>query len=286
MEGEQEKIMNDMNYVQEIEVSLLVCVLYTALFAGVEWWSRGRVIDVELTRKVVHFGAGMIALPFPWIFQSHWTVLILALPFVSLLVYAKRTKLLPSVQGVERITVGEIIYPIAICSTLLLSSLAGSRWLYVAALLTLALADALAGIIGKRYGRRIFHVNGGKKSLEGSYAFLVTAFVVVALSLLLSGKWSIEQVVLGSLLASLLATALEAVTPNGFDNLVVPLGTWTLLAMVTGESWQHLLTDIAVLLLAAGICFGVLVRAKVVNVTGAIVTTLMMFGTSMLAIYA
>lgn len=85
----------------------------------------------------------------------------------------------------------------------------------LAGILVAGVADAVAAIVGKRFGR---HRYPGGKSVEGSVAFFA---VVTAMALLL-----LPDVRPGAVLALALAvTALEALTLRVDDNLYLPLAT-------------------------------------------------------------
>ncbi|MEP7218098.1 MAG: hypothetical protein ABI876_04235, partial [Bacteroidota bacterium] len=231
-----------MNYGSEALSALLTAALYLTLFIGVEIWSRRRHPDPETSRKLVHFGGGMIALLFPELFQSHWSVLVLAVAFFGLLIITKRSGKLQSVQGVERGTVGEIIYPLAIWLTLFLSTIFGGPDIYRIIVLILAVADALAGLVGKRYGRHRYLVAGGSKSVEGSATFFIVTAVIIwgGLRLLLAelarnlegmvnnvvSRESELNLILTAILVALLLTGVEAVSSKGIDNITVPLAAW------------------------------------------------------------
>jgi dolichol kinase len=247
-----------MNYTAEIIASLATAGAYCALFAVVELWSRRRSPDVELTRKAVHFGGGMIALAFPLVFGSPITVAILALLFSGLLILTRRLGILGSVQGVERITIGEIIYPIAIASTLFLSTISGGPLLYWIPLLILAVSDAAAGIIGKGYGRHRYRISGETKSVEGSLAFYISSFLIILAGLAISGDLGLPAMLLIAHITSLLLTAVEAVSPNGIDNLAVPIAAWGLLALLIRHTVGGLIAESAVPTLVA---VGALLRA-------------------------
>lgn len=214
-----------MNYLIEARSALIVASLYSLLFVAVEFWSRRSNPDVELTRKSVHIGAGVIAIGFPWLFQSHYTVLLLALLFVGVLLVTRRVGGLGSVQGVERLTIGEILYPLSIYITLFLSGLAGEVVLYLIPLLILALADAVAGLVGRKYGRRIYTMWGDQKSAEGSGAFFAIAFLVTVAGLLVFERQGTVDALATALVVAAITTFLEAVSPKGTDNLTIPLGT-------------------------------------------------------------
>ncbi len=81
-------------------------------------------------------------------------------------------------------------------------------------ILVAGVADAVAAVVGKRFGR---HRYRGGKSLEGSLGFLV---VVLPLSLLLPGLPVLVAIVL-----ALALTGLEAFTLPVDDNLYLPLAT-------------------------------------------------------------
>ena len=232
-----------MNYTAEIIASLATAAAYCALFMGVELWSRRGSPDVELTRKVVHFGAGMVALSFPLVFGSPFTVMLLALLFAGGLMLTRRLGVLRSVQWVERLTIGEVLYPLSVATVLFLSTLAGGPLLYWIPLLILAVSDAAAGIIGKGYGRHLYRAGGERKSVEGSAAFYIATLLIVLTGLSISGELSLPRVLLIAHLSSLILTAVEAASPRGVDNLSVPVVAWCALAVLIRHTVEGLLVE-------------------------------------------
>src|SRR5262245_11059504 len=143
---------------------------------------------------------------------------------------AHRLGRLASLHGVERRSRGVEYYPLVVYALFVLTRT--QPWLYVASLLTLAVSDALAALIGTRYGRVRYGVDGESKSLEGSLAFLVATCLVVELPLVLWNDPSLPgppSCALAALLTSALVTGFEAVSLGGRDNLWVPLGTYFVL---------------------------------------------------------
>ncbi|MEO5931065.1 MAG: hypothetical protein ABIR47_14105 [Candidatus Kapaibacterium sp.] len=288
-----------MNYGSEALSALLTAALYLALFIGVEIWSRRRHPDPETSRKLVHFGGGMIALLFPELFQSHWSVLALAVAFFGLLIITKRSGKLQSVQGVERGTVGEIIYPLAIWLTLFLSTIAGGPDIYRIIVLILAVADALAGLVGKRFGRHRYLVAGGSKSVEGSATFFIVTAVIIwgGFRLLLedvgrnvhgatgvvSREWEIN-LALTAILVALLLTGVEAVSSKGLDNITVPLFAWVLLILVIYDN-SRLLPDIVALIIAAGLAIWLATRFPRLRVDHAILAVLIGYAIRLLTLF-
>jgi dolichol kinase len=98
---------------------------------------------------------------------------------------------------------------------------------------SLAGGDGLADIIGRRYGGKSFGIGGSTKTLAGSLAMFVGSFAMSWLLLAAFG-WRSGQgsaaLVMPALALSLLATVVEAFSPQGFDNYTIPLavlaGAW------------------------------------------------------------
>lgn len=265
-----------MNLTADIGPSLAVVALYALLFGAVELWSRVCAPQRELTRKAVHCGGGLIALGFPAWFGSAASVAVLAVLFVAALLLARRTDLLRSVQAVERITFGELLFPVALATVMAASSWCGDYGGYTIAVLVLAVADAAAGLVGTRFGRRVYHVLGGKKSLEGSATFFAVAFTIVALCLAVDGL-PIGSALAVALFVALPVTGMEAVAPNGFDNITVAFGTWALVMLAGEIAPSVLLLHACGAALAGSFLLWLALRRQVFAVGTAIVTALLLY---------
>ncbi|MCB9104568.1 MAG: hypothetical protein H6633_10040 [Anaerolineales bacterium] len=103
-------------------------------------------------------------------------------------------------------------------------------------ILLLALADAAAALVGIRYGRRHYTTFDGDKTLEGSLAFLVTAFFCIQVPLLLFSPLQSVETLLIALLLSLLLMMVEAVAWRGLDNFFIPIFGFLLLDGAMGMS--------------------------------------------------
>ena len=198
----------------------LAGVIVVILLAA-ELWRRLGSPRPELTRKLIHTSTGVVSLSFPFLLRSAWTVLGLTSSFALLVWSGKRFGFLRSLHGVERESEGARLYPLAVL--ILFMATRGRPWLYVASMLVLGVSDALAAVVGSRYGTRHFEIGDAKRSLEGSLVFMVVAFLVIHLPLLLMTDLPRESTVLVALLAAAMATAVEAVSMRGTDNLFVPL---------------------------------------------------------------
>ena len=83
-------------------------------------------------------------------------------------------------------------------------------------------SDALAAIIGLRYGK-LKTINN--KTLEGSYAFLVSTIIILFIA---TTNLSLYIIII----ISIIITAIEAFTPMEYDNLTVPIFSAIILTLV------------------------------------------------------
>lgn len=201
----------------------------------------------ELVRKIFHLGGGLLALPLPWLFSSFIPVLILGGANLALFTLLRTVPVLQSGLGqvlaaVQRNTVGEFCF---ILSLLLLFFLAShTPLLYGVPLLILAVADAFAALVGQEYGKLLYSVRGGSKSVEGSLAFFVAAFFCVHVPVLLFTDTPRLECLLIGINIGLMVMMAEAAAWWGLDNLIIPLFSYVLLRfflnMDAPELAQHL----------------------------------------------
>ena len=88
-------------------------------------------------------------------------------------------------------------------------------------------ADAVACIVGKKYGKHSLKTNL-KKTIEGFIAGGLTTFIIVFLISLVYSPWmvvTIEKIILMSLVATLLFLLVDAYTKNISDNILNPILT-------------------------------------------------------------
>lgn len=206
-------------------------------------------VEVEWTRKLVHLGGGLLCLSMPFILQSHWTVLLLAISMGLIFVVSKNAGWLPSVHAVKRKSEGTAYYPFVVYVLFLLTS--GLPWKFVICMLVLAISDTAAALVGTRSGRIKFSIESEKKSVEGAVAFLVVTVFVVLIPLLvwdplnantLTNVDRTHHYLLASVLIGLLVMCFELVSLQGRDNIFIPLGTFLVLT-------KTLQTDVADLMI-------------------------------------
>jgi phytol kinase len=210
----------------------LVLTILGGLIIGLRFFQRRYDPHPELVRKLLHVPMGLITLTFPWLFNSPVPVLVLAgiaIATLSLLrLYPPLQQSFGSVLGsVERRSLGEIYFPISVALVFWFSQ--GQPLLFCIPILLLTLADAIAAIIGIRYGKFRYTTTDGYKSAEGSIAFFTVAFFSIHIPLLLMSDTGRAETLLVSLILGLLVMLLEAIAWRGIDNLLIPVGGFILL---------------------------------------------------------
>lgn len=204
--------------------------LYLLVFALAEAWARSGRPPREWPRKAVHIGCGLLSLMLPRFVSSPWVVAGMAAAFAGFCLVGGRRGYLRCI-GSDRPSVGGELYPIAIFLVFVMAG--GRTWLYVASIVTMALADAGATLIGMPYGNNRYKVADESRSLEGSAVFLALAFICMFLPMWRLGGFGAARSTLAAGLGAVLATAIESVSLRGFDNLLVPVGVCAALPWLT-----------------------------------------------------
>jgi phytol kinase len=205
-----------------------VIVTLGSVMLLLRWYARRYSPHPELVRKLLHICMGLTTLTLPWIFDANWPVLVLVGLTVPGLWALRRSKRLKEQLGgvlhnVHRDdSIGELCFPIGVGGVFILAS--GDPLRFTIPVLLLTASDAIAALIGIRYGHTHYTTSDGTKSAEGSLAFFVTAFLGVCISLFLvfDGVDTIPALLI-ALILSLLLMLVEAVSWQGLDNLFIPI---------------------------------------------------------------
>jgi phytol kinase len=205
---------------------VLVMGILGALIGGLRWLQRRFTLHPELARKCVHVLMGLVALSFPWIFNSAWPVFVAALLAIAVLGAVRclpylKSRWGPVLGGVGRDSLGELYFPVAVALVFWLAD--GDKLLYCVPILVLALADAVGALVGTRYGLSSYTTDEGRKSYEGSLAFFIVAFFAVHIPVLLATETGRADSLLTALTLALLVTLMEALAWRGLDNFFIPL---------------------------------------------------------------
>lgn len=249
---------------------------FLLLFAIAEAWRALRNPPVEWTRKLVHFVGGLIAAAFPWLFVSHWTVLVLGVAFFLILWGTRRLGLLQSVHGVTRHSEGGLYFPVAIYLLFIIA--AGRPVFYLISILALVVSDTVAAVLGSAYGRMGYMVQRDRRTVEGSVVFFLSTFLICHLPLLLLTNTPPLLSVLVGLQLAMLVTMFEGISIRGNDNLIVPLLTYFLLLKLPQNEPEFLAYQIGAQLAIMALVALMAWRYQFLTASGAMAFMLFLYG--------
>jgi phytol kinase len=174
-------------------------------------------ISNEDSRKTYHVVHALIISAAPFLVSYH-IIILLELVLLLNMFWVRRLKLFSWLYNVGRLSWGEYF---GIAGVVLIAWLHPNKWVFLAAMLHLGIADAAAALIGKRYGKGYqFKVFGQIKSIPGSLAFLIASIIITVVVIVWSQSGASYMMLL---LLPPLATLAETASPFGTDNFVIPV---------------------------------------------------------------
>jgi dolichol kinase len=208
---------------------------------------KKNLISKFAARKIVHLFAGLVVLIVPFFVLPLYAIFIAFT--MTIVVYhsakdssVKRLQELYESIGEEaeeragRLE-GPFHYSISIAFLITIFVLFAPNQLYfpICGILIMIISDTLAPIVGKKYGKIKIALSytGTQRTLEGSLAFLVSAFILCFTAFYYFGLFNIisqktltlERIFAYSLLAALAGTIIELLSPSTWDDLTVPIAT-------------------------------------------------------------
>lgn len=196
---------------------VLTVLFILGLLLCTEFWWRKKGSHSEFGRKFIHLTVGSFVAFWPF-FLSWDEIRILSAAFIIVIAISKYFHLFKAIHSVQRPTWGEIYFAIAVGAVTLITQ---NKWVYMAAILQMSLADGLAAIIGVAYGKKSqYLVLGQTKSLIGTATFIVVSVYILLSFTYLSGIPISLAAILG---LSYAAAMIENIGVFGLDNLFVPI---------------------------------------------------------------
>jgi dolichol kinase len=208
-------------------------------------------------RKTVHMFAGLAILSSPFYFWPFWPTIIAGTltVFVYFSSNESKVKQLKELydaiseeqeEGLKRAFLqGPFFYCLSITSLVLIFGIFAPNQFYfpIAGVLIMIVADTLASVIGKRWGKRSLSLSwtNSKRTLEGSLTFFIFAYLLCFLSFFLFGlliptfqePLTLPTILIYSLITSAIATIIELISPSTFDDLTVPVGSTIIIYLLT-----------------------------------------------------
>lgn len=217
---------------EELVDLTILATLFLALFVVSEILYHKFRVKVELTRKLVHVGTGVLTLLFPIWLDSIWSVLFLCGSFFIILIVTLKYNLLKSVNAIPRQSVGSLAYPVAVSSSFWTFTYFNYQYVfYYVPILILAFCDPIAALSGKNFPYGKYKIGTANKTLVGSAMFFLSACLVyfcIAKYLNLNID---NHLIINILLVAMATSIAEAMTGNGYDNITIPLTALFILAI-------------------------------------------------------
>ncbi len=181
----------------------------------------------DISRKIVHIGAGTVIVFLPLYNDLHWSKYLNVTVFVVWLILFIQKGFFgsPDDEAVKTMTrtgdksellKGPLYFVIVatICGTLLYKNFSG-----IVAMASLGWGDGFAPIIGSRYGRWKYKILSDK-TVEGSFSMFIFAFAasIFFVWLIIPSEFNITRI----LLLSFIAALVEGFSPKEIDNILIP----------------------------------------------------------------
>jgi phytol kinase len=199
-----------------MQLCLAVLAVFTLLVVNEIWWRHSRTPN-ELNRKFVHITVGSFVAFWPFFLSWH-EIVGLSVAFLVVVGISKYLHIFNAIHSVTRPSWGEVCFALAVGLVALMTH---DKWIYMAALLQMSLADGLAAVIGTTFGRQTrYKLFGHTKSIVGTLTFFVTSLVILAV-LSSYGDVSLSLAFIIGLSAG--ASLIENLGVYGLDNLLVPV---------------------------------------------------------------
>lgn len=206
-------------------IGILISYAFVFVIIGISTLLRNRrLLSSEGSRKFIHIVLANWWILAMFLFRSNVAAAIGPFTFVILNYLSYKNRWFSAMEregGKEDL--GTVYYAVSLLILALIAfSPLSSPEFGAFGILIMGYGDGMAAVVGRRFGKRKFSICGSQKSLEGSFTMFVFSFLT-AFTLL--SFFSSSDTFLYSFLIALVATILEAITPHGFDNLTVPIGT-------------------------------------------------------------
>jgi phytol kinase len=192
-----------------------------ALLVIGEILGRKKILRGDLLRQFVHITVGAFIAFWPWLISFN-TIAWLGVFMLAVVLLNRRKKLADFYSEVDRKSFGDIFYALAVVSSALLTD---EKVFFAIAMLTMALGDGLANVIGQRYGKNWrYKFWGHVKTVYGSMTMWLVSVSVLGVGLLF-----VQELIPYSAYVTLLLVVppllvlVENAAVWGLDNLLVPI---------------------------------------------------------------
>lgn len=179
-----------------------------------------KLISNEASRKTMHIIHGLVVAS--WAFIANYSFIIVAESlFLLVVLLARRFNIMKPLRSINRKSWGEMFFPLGV---IVIALIAPSKWVFLAAMLHLGIADALAALVGRRFQKGKYYVFGQTKTIVGTGVFYAISLMIIFWLVHFNHTGYVAPNALFSLLfIPLVATLAENYSVYGSDNLSIPI---------------------------------------------------------------
>lgn len=221
---------------QNFKYYILYAVLYGLILIIGEGLYRLLKLKPEWSRNFSHLTAGLLSLPYPWLFSSHWWVLLLAIQSSLILVITRTWRLIPSHHNSAGKSLGSYLFFLSVYLCYLASYYWHRPHYFVFPILVLSVSDVAAAIVGRHLGRKpakfLKQLFSEGKTIAGSLTFFLSTFAIVTAAYYYYLQSELIHALGLAFLISVATTIVEARSSRGSDNFFIPAITLIIMYII------------------------------------------------------
>ncbi|MBP3464434.1 MAG: diacylglycerol/polyprenol kinase family protein [Clostridia bacterium] len=174
----------------------------------------------EASRKFIHILLSNVWIIYYFFIDSLAVACILPIAFTIINTISYKFKILKTMEREKNDGFGTIYYAISILIITVFTYLQKNPMLGMSGMLIMGYGDGMAAVVGKKIKSKEYEVGNAVKTIAGSITMFVISFFISSLVLNLL---AVEYFFFKGLVIALVATALEAISIKGLDNITVPI---------------------------------------------------------------
>ncbi|MGQ4873238.1 MAG: diacylglycerol/polyprenol kinase family protein [Promethearchaeota archaeon] len=237
-----------------ILMAIAYCYVFATILIPVGLKKKDK-ISKYTARKIVHLFAGLVVVIVPY-FNWPFFAIIIAGSLTILTYFSQKESKVKALKDLydsigeeaeeeKGYLQGPFNYCLSITILVAIFAFFAPHQMYfpIAGILIMIISDTLASMVGRKIGKRKIKLSwtGSERTLEGSSAFFISAFLLCLFSFSFFGiinpinqnPLTLETALLYSLITSALATLIELISPSTWDDLTVPIATTIIIFLLT-----------------------------------------------------
>ena len=178
-----------------------------------------------IVRKIAHIFCGLVFASIP-IYLNEVYALLICIVLVFIVIASWYIRIFNKLENTHKHNYGTIFFPLGFILPIILFWKINPYIISVSALI-LGFSDALAALIGKRFGKLKYKFIE-TKTVEGSITFFILSLVIFIISFSIFSKLFIDISIIRILIFSigaLILSIIEGLSAKGTDNFFIPLAS-------------------------------------------------------------